>query len=93
LSGKDDPKSKDVPVFNCVVYVSNDAGGGVQARVANLTGIACSAPNEREALGKTVAAFKQRMVELAQSGTPIPWIEPHSPIEPYERKRLIAVHL
>ena len=86
-------KAKDVPVFNCVVYISNNTGGAVHARVANLSGLACTAPAEREALGKIVSAFKQGMVELTQSGTPIPWTEPPAPIEPHERKRLIAVHL
>ena len=90
---KGDSKPRDVPVFNCIVYVSNEAGGGVQARVANLSGIASTGTSEREALSKTVAAFKQRMVELTQSQTPIPWIEPPSPIDSHERKRLIAVHL
>jgi hypothetical protein len=93
LNLKGDSNPKDVPVFNCIVYVSNEAGGGVQARVANLSGIACTATSEREALSKTVAAFKQRMVDLTQSGAPIPWIEPPSPMAPNERKRLIAVHL
>jgi hypothetical protein len=92
-SDRPSSKPKDVPVFNCIVYVSNQADGRVQARVANLSELACTASTEREALGKIVSAFKQRIVELTQSGTPIPWIEPASPIEPKERKRLIAVHL
>lgn len=86
-------KLKDVPVFNCIVYVSDEPGGGLKARVATLSGVACSARIEREALGKIVSAFKQRVAELTQSGTLIPWIEPPSPIEAHERKRLIAVHL
>jgi len=93
LKVKGGSKPKDVPVFNGIIYVSNDADGGVRARVANLSGLACTAKSERDALSRTVSAFKQRMVELTQSGIPIPWIEPPSLIEPHERKRLIAVHL
>ena len=83
----------DVPVFNCIVYVSPDAGGGVRARVANLPGIECTAASEREALGKIVPAFKQRIGELMHSETQIPWIEPPTPAEPGEQKRFIPVHL
>ena len=93
LNVKGVSKPKDVPVFNCIVYVSNHTGSGVHARVANLSDLVCSASTEREALSRIVSAFKQRIVELTQSGTPIPWIEPPSPTESHERKRLIAVHL
>ncbi len=33
-----------VPVYNCVVYVSRNSSGQVQARVANLDGLAVEAP-------------------------------------------------
>jgi len=86
-------KPTDVPVFSCIVYVSPDAGGGVRARVANLADLGCIAASEREALGKIVAAFKQRVGDLMHSETPIPWIEPPMPAEPGELIRFIPVHL
>lgn len=82
-----------VPVFNCVVYVSPAAQGGVQARVANLPGLHCTAAGERDALTQIVSAFKQRVAELVESGTPIPWIDPPPTPEPDEQQRLIPVHL
>ena len=93
LNVGDHSKPADVPVFNCIVYVSPDAGGGVRARVANLPGIGCTAASEREALGKIVLAFKRRIGELMHSKTQIPWIEPPTPAEPGEQKRFIPVHL
>jgi hypothetical protein len=85
--------SSAVPVFSCIVYVSPAAKGGVQARVANLPGLTCSAASERDALAQLVPAFKQRVGELTQNKTPIPWIDPPSPIEPDEQKRFIPIHL
>ena len=93
LNASDHLKPADVPVFSCIVYVSPDAGGGVRARVANLPGLECTAASEREALGKIVPAFKQRVGELMHSETQIPWIEPPTPAEPGEQKRFIPVHL
>ena len=81
-----------VPVFSCIIYVSTNAGG-VQARVANLAGIECTAASERDALGKIIPAFKRRVGELMQGGTPIPWIEPPTPAKPDEQTRFIPVHL
>ena len=86
-------KPAEIPVFDCIVYVSPDTDVGVRARVANLPGLECAAANEREALRKLVAAFKQRVSELTESETPIPWIEPPAPAEPEEMQRLIPVHL
>ena len=82
-----------VPVFNCLVYVLRDPAGGVRARVANLAGFECTAASEREALGKLVAAFKQRISELTQTQQSIPWIDPPPPVESGEQQRFIAVHL
>ena len=93
LNANDHSKLADVPVFSCIVYVSPDAGGGVRARVANLPGLGCTAASEREALGKIVPAFKQRVGELIHSETQIPLIEPPAPAEPGEQKRFIPVHL
>jgi len=86
-------KRADVPVFNCIVYVSQQAGGGVRARVANLPGLECTAASEREALGKIVPAFKQRVGEQMRGETPIPWIDPPNPAEAGEQVRFIPVHL
>jgi hypothetical protein len=86
-------KPADVPVFNCIVYVSPDAGGGVRARVANLPGLECTAASEREALGKIVPAFKRRVGEQMRSETQIPWIDPPTPAEAGEQIRFIPVHL
>jgi hypothetical protein len=93
LNVSGDPKIPGVPVFSCIVYVSTNAGGGVQARVANLPGLGCTAASERDALGKIIPAFKRRVGELMQSGTPIPWIEPPAPAKPGEQTRFIPVHL
>jgi hypothetical protein len=83
----------NVPVFNCIVYVSPDPSGGVRARVANLAGLDFTAANERGALAKIVAAFKQRVGDLTRDGIPIPWIEPPTPAETGEQTRFIPVHL
>jgi hypothetical protein len=93
LNASDHSKPANVPVFSCIVYVSRDAGGGVRARVANLSGLECTAASEREALGKIVPAFKQRVGELMHNGIQIPWIEPPTPAEPGEQQRYIPVHL
>ena len=86
-------KPIDVPVFNCIVYISRNLDGGVRARVANLPGLECTAASERDALSKIVPAFKQRVGELMRSETPIPWIEPPTPAESDEQTRHIPVHL
>ena len=86
-------KPSDVPVFNCIVYICPDSGGGVRARVANLPGLECKAASERDALSKIVPAFKQRVGELMRSNTPIPWIEPPASAESDEATRHIPVHL
>jgi len=87
------PEPVAVPVFNCLVYVSRDPSGNVRARVVNLAGLECTAGSEREALGRLVPAFKQRVGELMQTQTAIPWIEPPPPVEPGEQQRFIPVHL
>jgi hypothetical protein len=86
------PKPTSIPVFDCIVYVSSEPGG-VRARVANLPGLTATAATERQALAKLVAAFKQQIAEQMQNQTPIHWIEPPSPPEIGEQKRLIPVHL
>ncbi len=83
----------EVPVFNCLVYVSRKVEGGVRARVANLAGLRCEAGSEREALATIVPAFKQRVAELTAGGIPIPWIDPPEAADPDEQTRFIPVHL
>jgi hypothetical protein len=86
-------EAANVPVFTCIIYVSRAEGGGVRARVANLAGFECTAGSEREALMKLVPAFKERIRELLQNATEIPWIEPRLPKEPDEQERAVPVHL
>ncbi len=86
-------KPCDIPLFSCLVYVSRAAAGGVQARVANLPGLKCTASSEREALREIVAAFKKRVADLVQRDASIPWIDPPSPVEPGEQERSIPIHL
>lgn len=83
----------NVPVFNCIVYVSHDDSGMVRTRVANLPGFETSAVGEREALTKIVTALKQRVAELSKRGESIPWIDPPVPPMPGEQTRFIPVHL
>ena len=88
-----DGRAGGVPVFSCIAYVSQNADGGVQVRVANLAELSFSAPTEREALAKAISAFKQRIAEFIQRDDSIPWIDPPSPAEPNEQQRFIPVHL
>lgn len=90
---KHDPPPADVPVFNCVVYVSPHPQGGTQARVGNLAGLSFQGASEREVLGKVVTAFKQHVGQLTEQGEEIEWIEPPLPPEPGEQTRFIPVHL
>lgn len=93
-ANQQDPlKPIDVPVFNCIVYVSKNSIGGVHARVANLAELELDAGTEREALSKLVPKFKQRVADFTAAKTPIPWIEPPSPQAADEQVRLIPVHL
>lgn len=93
LNGRGGPNSASVPVFNCIVYLRRGADGSVHARVANLAGIESTAASEREALGKAVAMFKQRVAENLGRGEPICWLDPPMAPEPDAQQRLIAVHL
>ena len=91
LKFSDDSQPVSVPVFNCIVYISSDADG-VKARVANLPDLEVTAASEREALAQIIPDFKQRITDLMQSETPIPWIDPPIPAEPGELQRFIPVH-
>jgi hypothetical protein len=86
-------RPENVPVFSCIVYISTNDSGQVRARVANFPGLQCVAASEREALATLVPAFKKRLVESMQDGSPIPWIDPPVGAEPQEQQRYIPVHL
>ena len=83
--------SASVPVFNCIVYVSTEAGK-VTARVGNLEGIQVTGSSEREVLSKIVPEFKRQVAELHGKST-IPWVERPAAIKSNEVQRLIPVHL
>ena len=87
------PVSTNIPVFNCIVHVLRDSTGNVSARVANLSGIVCTASTERDVLTKIVKEFKQVVRELSEKGSEIPWIDPPSTKGPNEQTRFIPVHL
>ena len=87
-----DSNSSEVPVYNCIVYVSRTQAG-FRARVANLAGLEYTGASERDVLSKIVPAFKQRLAAMSQSDSAIPWIDPPSPKENGEQERLIPVHL
>jgi hypothetical protein len=84
---------KDVPVFNCIVYVARPAvDGTVVARAANLPGIEGRGKSERGALAQVVAAFKAHIGAKVAAGETIPFAQP-APLATGETQRLIAVHL
>ena len=83
----------EVPVFSCLVYISTDADGTVNARVANLAGIAVTAADERACLRQIVSQFKQAMQLAHESGQPIPWLTPTPEAPQGAATRLIPVHL
>ncbi len=83
----------NVPVFTCVVHLLRKENGTVQGRVANLPDLVCLAGSERDAMAKVVKEFKQRIGEMVESGSAIPWIEPPALKLSEEVTRLIPVHL
>ena len=85
--------AQSVPLFNCRVIVSRDAGGKVTATAAELADLSVAADSEREALQKLVPAFKRQMAEYVAAGTEIPWIKPGKSPAADERELFIAVHL
>lgn len=93
LNIADGSSAIDVPVFSCIVYLRVAEDNQVRARVANLSGIECTASSERAALGTIVPAFKQRIIQLRQDGESIPWIDPPVAADPDEQQRFIPVHL
>jgi hypothetical protein len=86
--------SGDVPVFDCRVYLSPpDERGTITARLASLADMTVEGRNEREALRKIVARFKEVVGGYVSRGEPIPWLaEPHQPAAS-ETQRFVPVHL
>ncbi len=83
----------DVPVFDCIVYVSK-TDAGVSARVANLDGMdPVQMSSERAALAKLVPLFKQRIQQLIETGEAVPWLQPPLEIRTDEQERYLPVHL
>ena len=82
-----------VPVFNCVIYLRRLPEGGVFARVVNLAGLDCTAPNERAALSQLLTMFKERVTSMISAGEQIPWVEPPPPPDADEQTRLVPMHL
>lgn len=82
----------NVPVFNCVVYLSHQ-DGQVHARVANLHGLELVGSDERDALTRTVTAFKEQVRSAMESKTEIDWIDPIPEPTEGEQRRFIPVHL
>ena len=84
----------EVPVYNCHVYLSPRGGDGkVAARCATLPEVQVRGDNERDALQKIVAAFKETVAGYREQNQAIPWSDPPQAAEPDEQQRLIAVHL
>ncbi len=84
----------DVPVFNCIVYVSpRDTEGMIVARAAELAGMEGRGKSEREALALVVAQFKNFVSRRYAAGDVIEWLSPPLSPEPGDVQRLIAVHL
>ncbi len=90
VSGDSAPVS--VPVFNCVVYISQ-RDGTVVARVANIDGIEVTGSDERDALTRVVAAFKEHVRNHTENKNEIAWVEPIPDPEAGERRRFVPVHL
>jgi len=86
-------RTPDVPVFDCIVYLSINDTGGVRARVGNLPDLQCTASSEREALMKLIPVFKQKVADWTARQVPIPWIDPPTAAESTEQVRYVPVHL
>ena len=87
-----DSEPVSVPVFNCVVYLSQ-RDGTVVARVANIDGIEATGSDERDALTRIVAAFKEHVRTSTENKTEIAWVEPIPAPGPGEQRRFVPVHL
>jgi hypothetical protein len=89
-----DSSTTDVPVYNCIVLVRQDAvSGQVSARVANLDGITANGATERDALLCVTREFKRIVQERIRTGGSIPFLSP--PISPNddESERFVPIHL
>ena len=83
----------NVPTFACLIYLSSEADGKVNARVANLDGFKLTAATERDALLRLSKQFKAHVVCKTEAGETIAWIDPPPPPAENERVRSIPVHL
>ena len=92
LNVNPDSSPVNVPVFNCVVYLTK-LERGVAARVANLDGIELTGTDERDALTRTVAAFKALVQKHAENKSEIAWIDPIPDPKPGEQRQFVPVHL
>lgn len=82
----------NVPVFNCVIYLSHQ-DGRVSARVANLDGIELVGSDERDALTRIAAAFKERVKVALENKSELCWIDPVPEPNAGEQRRFMPVHL
>ncbi|MEM6979444.1 MAG: hypothetical protein AAF539_07210 [Planctomycetota bacterium] len=81
------------PSFGCLIYLRHIDNGGVHARIANLSGVEVSAPDERAALSKIVPMFRQKMAEAAENGTSLQLDPEPPPPDAGEIRRFLPVHL
>lgn len=81
-----------VPVFNVVIFVSQD-DRGVLARVANLPDLEFRGSSEPTALKQAITKVKQILAEWHAAGEEIPWIDPIPEPDDGEQQRWVPVHL
>ena len=82
----------DVPVFNVVIYVSQQ-DAKVLARVVNLPDLAFTASSEPMALKKAITEVKSRLAAWHGASETIPWIDPVPKPNEDEQQRFVPVHL
>ena len=82
-----------VPTFACLIYLSKNDDGKVNARVANLAGFELTAGTERDALLRISKQFKAEVIQKTEAGETIAWIDPPPPPAENEKVRSIPVHL
>ena len=82
-----------VPTFACLVYLSQDASGKWNARVANLENMQATGASPRDAMMRVSREFKERVRGAHAAGETIAWIDPPMEPEPGERIQSIPVHL
>ncbi len=89
-----DSEINPVPVFNCIVILSEpDATGRLRGRVANLAGISADGFSERDVLTAIMKKFKNTVKEITAAKQTIPFLEPPESPQSGEVERFIPVHL